>query len=217
MSGSPDGRRDSEAPGDRDRGVLRSIGRADTDLYVPLRNWMSGLELSGTALQVGDTAPDFFLPDESARLVSLASLLDNGPVVLDFLCGSWSSFCLSKLQTLSVAVRTQSTLAAITPETGSYPRAMKAQNRLNCLVLCDVDYGVELKFGLINVVPPVIVAQMAVRGFDLAAMHGAAKPMLPAPAVYVIASSGVVTYANVDLDLLAPPDVAAILDALSRS
>ena len=104
MSISPDG------PGSPkrsdDRGVLRSIGRADTDLYVPLRDWMAGLEFSTTALQIGDTAPDFFLPDESARLVSLASLLDRGPVVLDFLCGSWSSFCLNKLRALSAGLKT---------------------------------------------------------------------------------------------------------------
>jgi peroxiredoxin len=214
MSISPDG------PGSPkrsdDRGVLRSIGRADTDLYVPLRDWMAGLEFSTTALQVGDTAPDFFLPDESARLVSLASLLDRGPVVLDFLCGSWSSFCLNKLRALSAGLKNQSLLVAITAETGPYPRAMKVQNKLTCFVLCDIDYGVELKFGLINAVPPVIVAQMAARGFDLAAMHGATKPMLPAPAIYVIAQSGTITYARVDQEFLTPPDIEAIVGVLRQ-
>jgi hypothetical protein len=37
------------------------------------------VKASTAALKVGDTAPDFFLPDESARLVSLASLLRKGP------------------------------------------------------------------------------------------------------------------------------------------
>jgi peroxiredoxin len=200
------------------RNTLKGIGRMDTDFYLPLRDWMAGIDFSITALKAGDRAPNFFLPDENARLVSLASLLGQGPVILDFLCGSWSSFCLSKLSVLITALRKQSaTIVAITAETGWYPRAMKFQNKLACLVLCDVDYGVELKFGLINAIPPAIVAQMAARGLDMAAMHGVPKPMLTAPAVYVIAPSGEIIYAKVDVDYLAPPDTHSVLQALARA
>jgi peroxiredoxin len=198
------------------RNALKSIGRIDTEFYLPLRDWMAGINFSATALKTGDRAPDFFLPDENARLVSLASLLGQGPVILDFLCGSWSSFCLSKLRTLIAALRKQSvTIVAITAETGRYPWAMKSNNKLACVVLCDVDYGVELKFGLINAIPPAIVAQMAARGLDLADMHGVAKPMLTAPAIYVLAPSGEIIYAKVDVDYLAPLDTDSVLQALA--
>lgn len=215
MSASPEG--PSRPPAAGAHGVLKSIGRSCTDLYVPLRDWLAGIEASTAALKVGDEAPDFFLPDESARLISLASLLLKGPVVLDFLCGSWSSPCLSMLLTLDIAIRKRATLVAITAETGRYPRAMKAQNKLTCAVLSDVDYGVELKFGLINAVPSVIVTQMAVRGVDLAIMHGTAKPMLAVPSTYVIAPSGKITYAKVDLDFSTPPDITSIVGALTNS
>jgi peroxiredoxin len=200
------------------RGTLKSIGRMETDFYPPLRDWMAGIDFSVTALKAGDRAPNFFLPDENARLVSLASLLAQGPVILDFLCGSWSSFCLSKLSALIAALREQSaTIVAITAETGRYPRAMKSQNRFACLVLCDVDYGVELKFGLINAVPATIAAQMAARGVDLAGMHGVTKPMLTAPAIYVIAPSRKIIYAKVDADCLAPADTDSVLQALASA
>jgi peroxiredoxin len=214
MSVPPDGCPRPKAKSGQD--MLRSIGRVDRDFYLPLRDWMAGIDFSTTALKPGDRAPDFFLPDENARLVSLASLLVRGPVILNFLCGSWSSFCLSRLSTLIAVLRKQSgTLVAITAETGRYPRAMKSQNKLTCLVLCDVDYGVELKFGLINAIPPAIVAQMAARGLDLASMHGVTKPMLTAPATYVIASSGEITYAKVEVDYFAPPDTGSLLQALA--
>ena len=41
--------------------------------------------LLGTApLKVGDRAPDFTLPDTDGNSVSLASLLDKGPVIVAF-------------------------------------------------------------------------------------------------------------------------------------
>jgi peroxiredoxin len=209
-------RRGSRPRSTSGQSTLKTIGRMDAEFYLPLRDWMASIDFSVSALKAGDRAPNFFLPDENARLVSLASLLAQGPVILDFLCGSWSSFCLSKLSALIAALRQQpATIVAITAETGRYPRAMKSQNEFACLVLCDVDYGVELKFGLINAIPPKIAAQMAARGLDLADMHGVTKPMLTAPAVYVIAPSGKIVYAKVDVDYLAPPDTDSVLEALA--
>jgi peroxiredoxin len=39
--------------------------------------------------------------------------------------------------------------------------------------------------------------------------------MLTAPAVYVIAPSGKIVYAKVDVDYLAPPDTDSVLEALA--
>jgi AhpC/TSA family protein len=40
-------------------------------------------------VKVGERAPDFTLPDQSGRPVSLAGLLARGPVVLSFYRGRW--------------------------------------------------------------------------------------------------------------------------------
>jgi hypothetical protein len=76
MSASSEGPSDPQAAGYH--GVLKTIGRAGADLYVCFAIGWS-LSKPQQPLKVGDTAPDFFLPDESARLVSLASLLRKGP------------------------------------------------------------------------------------------------------------------------------------------
>ncbi len=40
--------------------------------------------LGSTALEVGDKAPDFTLPDTEGRPVTLSKLLERGPVILAF-------------------------------------------------------------------------------------------------------------------------------------
>jgi len=179
---------------------------------------MSGSDVSSNALRAGAEAPDFFLPDERARLISLSSLLAKGPVVLIFMPGSWCSFCINKIRALGAALRGRAvSVVAITPETADYPRAMKTQNQLDCVVLADVDYGVGLSFGLIFMPPPQVVAQMKAHGLDLAELHGASKPMLPAPAVYVIAPSARITMAQVDVDYMASVEPVKVLRALEAA
>lgn len=201
-------------------GVLMTLGRADTTLYTPLRDWMMTSNLADQALKVGAKAPDFFLPDDRAHLVALQSLLEKGPVLLSFLGGSWCSFCTAKLKALNAALESHGgppvTLVAITPETGSHPRRMRAAHQLQCTVLSDVDYGVGLMFGVISVVPPAIIAQMGSRGLDLAQLHGVAKPMLAAPAVYLIEPSGRIAMASLDRDYMTSVDTEALIAALER-
>jgi peroxiredoxin len=201
-------------------GALVTLGRADAALYGPLRAWMGASNLAEQALKAGDDAPDFFLPDDGAHLVALRGLLEKGPVVLCFLGGSWCSVCIAKLKSLNAALERRAgpatTLVAITPETGSHPRRMRSANQLRCVILSDVDYGVGLLFGVILAVPPAIVAEMGSRGLDLARLHGVAKPMLAAPAVYLIERSGRIGMARVDLDYMTGADTEAMLTALER-
>jgi len=65
---------------------------------IPANNWETmqqaaqDLARSGItekSLRVGDTAPDFNLPNALGKLVSLRELLRTGPVVLSFYRGGW--------------------------------------------------------------------------------------------------------------------------------
>ena len=55
---------------------------------------------AGRALQAGDHAPAFTLPDPDGKLVSSQDLLARGPVVLTFYRGAWCPFCNLDLQAL---------------------------------------------------------------------------------------------------------------------
>jgi peroxiredoxin len=57
---------------------------------------------------------------------------------------------------------------------------------------------------------------MRSRGLDLARLHGVAKPMLAAPAVYLIEPSGRIAVACVDRDYMTHANTAALISALER-
>ena len=60
--------------------------------YSHLVGWLRDTSASH-ALKVGDTLPDFLLPDADGRLHSSEQLRRNGPLVLSFFRGSLSPFC----------------------------------------------------------------------------------------------------------------------------
>ena len=49
-----------------------------------MRMGLLAMLLGSAALKVGDPAPPFTLPDTDGKPVSLAKLLDEGPVILAF-------------------------------------------------------------------------------------------------------------------------------------
>ena len=52
--------------------------------------YIRGMAQHSATLNVGDRAPDFSLPSANGMgKVSLAKLLERGPVVMEFLRGTW--------------------------------------------------------------------------------------------------------------------------------
>jgi hypothetical protein len=62
------------------------------DAFALVNQTLADLAQTGirqTALQTGDTAPSFSLPDQEGRLVHSQDLLAHGPLVLVFYRGMW--------------------------------------------------------------------------------------------------------------------------------
>ncbi len=75
---------------DRQRGI--SQRRIPEDKWQAMQHAARQLAESGITercLKVGDTAPDFDLPNGAGKSVSLRELLKTGPVVLSFYRGGW--------------------------------------------------------------------------------------------------------------------------------
>lgn len=109
-------------------------------------------------VEVGDKAPDFRLPaDDWQNEVSLGELNTDGPVVLFFYPGDWSSVCSDQLGFLQASLelfsRRGASVAAVSADTPWSHRAFAEQRELTFPLLSDLqgrtlaDYGVRHEKG----------------------------------------------------------------------
>jgi len=174
--------------------------------------------LVNRSLAVGATVPNFTLPDATGQEVELASLLENGPVILSFYRGGWCPYCNMELRGLQQALpqirELGATLVAVSPETPDNSLTTAEKNDLSFPVLSDAGNAIAREFGLVFTVPEDLRPIYATLGLDIPAYNGDDTFELPVPATYVIEPSGRVAYAFANADYTQRLDPAAILSAL---
>ena len=185
----------------------------------------ANLEASGfldSAIKVGDSAPDFVLPDAVGKPVKLSDLLAKGPVVLSFYRGQWCPYCNLELRALELALpditAAGATLVAVSPQTPDNSLSTVEKNELTFVVLSDVDNVVANQYGLVFQLPKSLHPIYANFGIDIPAHNGDTTYQLPVPATYVIAPDGTVFHAFLNADYtkrLDPVDILATLRKLS--
>lgn len=180
---------------------------------------VADLGLTGKSVQVGAVAPEFSLPNADGRTVSLAEMLESGPVVLTWYRGGWCPYCNIQLRAyqeiLPEIKELGGTLAAISPETPDNSLSTKQKNELDFYVLSDAGNAVAKKFGIAYKLPNVVSEQFKGR-LDIAKYNGDDSEELPLGATYVIAKDGRVAYRFVDSDYRKRAEPEVILDALRR-
>jgi peroxiredoxin len=173
-------------------------------------------------LNVGQSSPDFTLPDAFGNEVSLKALLAEGPVVVSFYRGEWCPYCNIELRGLQEALPKMkelgATLIAVSPEKPDHGMVATEKNDLTFPVLSDFGNRVARQFG--------IVFQLGgeLREFsknifknDIALRNGEDSYELPVPATFVIDEAGVVRFAHIDADYMtgrAEPE--AVVAALKK-
>lgn len=172
------------------------------------------------AVQAGDTAPDFVLPNASNDSIRLYTLLDNGPVVLSFYRGGWCPFCnleIRALQSILHDIKSMgSSLVAISPETPDKALNTKEKNNLEFEVLSDIGNTTTRDYGLLFTVYEEMRPLYLKWGLDLPAYNGDETWQLPVPATYIIDTNKIVTAAYVDKDYTKRMEPQQILDALKN-
>ena len=194
---------------------------APADQVAVFEEGITALRSSGMAAQaatVGDEAPAFELANAQGELVSLAGLLEQGPVVLAWYRGGWCPYCNIELKALQEALpaiqERGATLVAISPETPEQVAATKERNGLGFEMLSDGGNETARAYGLVYTVPEAVLGQLT--GFvDLAAHNGNASNELPLAATYVLNPEGMIHFAYIDADYrlrAEPKDILAVLD-----
>jgi peroxiredoxin len=186
--------------------------------YDTLVQGLRDAGVGGGALKTGDTAPDFALSSAEGNLMTMADLLAKGPVVLSFYRGKWCPYCVTELEALREAATDiaamGATLVAVTAEDCGGALAAKRKHRLEFEILCDLENGLGLSFGLIYRVPEAVQRFYREADINFPLIYGNDSWFLPIPATYVIGRDGVVRHAYVNPDFRERLDPAAILDVL---
>lgn len=171
-------------------------------------------------LKAGDRAPAFALADHDDNTHSLGQLLKQGPLVLTFYRGVWCPYCNLDLQALEAAapkiLAAGAHLAAVSPQTAVNSRKARKDHGLSFPVLSDPGNEIASKFGLRFRLPDDLAGVYQQFGIDLQQFNGDASQTLPMPARYVIASDGVIQYAEVNADYTRRPDPEELLPVLHR-
>ncbi len=175
------------------------------------------------AVNVGDKAPDFTLPNAAGEPVKLYELLEQGPVVLNWYRGGWCPYCnltlrayqhrMDKIETLGA------TFVAISPEMPDSSLSTKEKNELAFTVLSDKNNRVAKLYNIVFKLNDKVLAYYN-KGANFQSYYEGGADELPLAATYVIAPDGTVEYAFLDADYrkrAEPEEVMAVLERLESS
>jgi peroxiredoxin len=172
-----------------------------------------------TAPRPGEPMPPFVLPDQDGRLVSLPSLLADGPVAVMFHRGHWCPYCRLNVNAL---VRAQREIAKaggrvviMTPERQEFSLQFRSNTAAPFPILTDIDNGYALLLNLAIWLDPEL--QQILHRRDLPKYHGNAAWMLPIPATFVVGSDGLVKARYVDPDFRRRMDIDELIAAIRNA
>jgi peroxiredoxin len=175
--------------------------------------------LAARALNVGDSAPDFILPDVQGEPVRLRALLDKGPVVVVFYRGGWCPYCNLHLRgfqrRLEAFRELGATVVAISPQLPDNSLSTREKDELAFPVLSDVGNKVARKFGIVFELSNELVELYREFGHALEDFNGAdGRRELPLPATFLLDGEGTIRLAHVDVDYTRRIDPDDVIEAL---
>jgi len=182
-------------------------------------DFVGRLERAGageTAPRVGELMPTFVLPDEKGHLVSLSSLLEQGPVAVVFLRGHWCPYCqinavaLAEIQEQVRPVQ----FVAISAERRPFTETLKSESEAAFPFLTDVGNGYSLSLNLAIWVDDTMSSMIAGAGWDIPEYQGDGSWILPIPAVFLVSSDGIIRARHVDPDYRKRMEVSDLLQAI---
>lgn len=194
--------------------VTRRLATLSPHFATAIGRLIERLESAGAGAQApkpGTPMPPFRLPDHQHRLVSLADLLDEGPVAIIVVRGHWCHYCRVQVADLAAATGGALRLVFISAETHGPAAALRAEIGEEAIFLCDVGAGYLLSLGLAIWIDPSVARQVKAAGVDVPAYQSNSGWIVPIPAVFVVGQDGLIRLAHVDPDYRRRLDLRAAL------
>jgi peroxiredoxin len=197
---------------------VRDLSPPFADAVETFVRRLNGAEAGALAPKVGEAFAHFLLPDQSGRLVALAALLSEGPVVVAFLRGHWCPYCRITAAALAeVAERASAQgarIVAITPESRRFAQQLTADTGGAFPILTDIDNGYALSLNFAIWVDEAMASLIASAGWDIPTYQGNDAWILPIPAIFLLDRNGVVAARHVNPDYRERADLDQLLAAL---
>jgi peroxiredoxin len=199
--------------------AVRAMSPAFAEAVDRLIDRLKNAQVGAGAPAVGDFMPQFTLPDQTGRVVTLAALLERGPVAVVIHRGHWCPYCrintraLAKARPLIEAAGGQ--VVAIVPDRQRYAAIVRAEAEADFPVLTDMDNGYAMSLNLVFWVGEEMRGFMAAAGLDLAEYQGSDAWMVPAPATFVVGRDGRIRARFVDPDYRKRMTIESMLAAFS--
>ena len=212
--------RDDDVPlNERLRAVAEEVRARSPEFAVAVDTFVGRLEAAKAgagAPMAGDVMPDFVMPDENGRFVSLAEILAGGPAVLAYHRGHWCPYC--RLNMVGLAeIQGQlgdARIFAISAERQTYTRKLKAESGARFSFLTDIDGGYALSINLAIWVDEFMADLIAGAGWDVPGYQGGQAWILPVPSVFILDRDGIVRTRHVDPDYRRRMELEAIVTAV---
>ena len=211
-----------DAPLDERLGVIRNAVSTFNPAFASaaerLVDRLRASEAGAKAPAPGEPMPPFLMPDSAGRLVSLASLLLDGPLVVAFHRGHWCPYCRLHATALG-EVRQQveaegARIVAIAPDRRQFSAQLKAQAGDAIPILTDIDNGYALSINLAIWVGQEMQDMMSAGGYDMERYQGNGAWMLPIPATFVVSAQGMIAARHIDPDYRRRMDIDELLKAV---
>ena len=203
------------------RGFIEQVPEGVVTEMAAATEMLQKSGLADRAVQAGQSAPEFDLPELGGGRVRLSEAIENGPVVISFYRGAWCPYCNLEMQALQNALpeieRAGARLIAIAPELSEHAGQIREKGNLTFPLLHDWQNGVAREYGLVFSLPESIRPIYENFGIDLSTSQGNDRFELPMPATYIVGRDGVVAHAFVDVDYtkrMEPSEIVGILNKI---
>lgn len=164
-------------------------------------------------LEVGDSAPDFVLPNALGHLISLSNCLKSGPVVLKFYRGEWCPICNIDLREIQKHVnqfnKLNTKIIAISPQKPNDALTITQKNDLEFEVLSDSNQKVIMAYNL-QFDPGNDYHQKR----DLSVLNGDGSVTLPVPATFLIDENFKIIASHVEANYTERMSPVALIEIL---
>ena len=210
---------------DLDRFVKQYTENTPEQIQSLNRNAIKSLKNSGIlakAINVGDYAPPFNLPNAIGGRVSLYNELKKGPVVLVWYRGSWCPYCNLQLRHIQKQLfeitSAGAQVIAVSPELADKTMTAEQRHQLEFQVLSDINNRVADQYRLAYTVDDAVADHYNLAE-KLNHYNGNNTNRLPLAVTYVINTNGLVEYAFLDADYknrATPEEIISVLNAIKH-